>query len=114
MSDRRGALTRPFRAITRAITPGQPGAVTVTRGQSTEGNVVLWRDQTAGQTRSDLRFVWWPGAGSNRRPSDFQSEFRTDMHQWSRRSQPLVTWHAASKMTRPRTHGRWRKTIYEP
>jgi hypothetical protein len=86
MSDRRGALTRPFRAIARAITPGQPGAVTVTRGQSTEGNVVLWRDKTAGQTWSDLRFVWWPGAGSNRRPSDFQSEFgaaATIAEQWA-------------------------------
>ena len=31
----------------------------------------------AGQ-RCDLRFWWWPGAGSNRRPSDFQSDARTN------------------------------------
>jgi hypothetical protein len=28
----------------------------------------------AGQTANDLRLGGWPGAGSNRRPSDFQSE----------------------------------------
>ena len=26
----------------------------------------------------DLGFFWWPGAGSNRRPSDFQSDARTN------------------------------------
>jgi hypothetical protein len=40
---------RPFRAITRAITPGQSGGFTVTRGQSTEGDAVRRRDKTAGQ-----------------------------------------------------------------
>jgi hypothetical protein len=30
--------------------------------------------ETAGQRVSDLRGEWWPGAGSNRRPSDFQVE----------------------------------------
>jgi hypothetical protein len=29
--------------------------------------------ETAGQRGSDLRWEWWPGAGSNRRPSDFQA-----------------------------------------
>jgi Glycosyl transferase family 2 len=29
-------------------------------------------------TPCDLRFRWWPGAGSNRRPSDFQSDARTN------------------------------------
>ena len=28
--------------------------------------------ETAGPRVSDLRLLWWPGAGSNRRPSDFQ------------------------------------------
>jgi hypothetical protein len=31
------------------------------------------RDKTAGHQRSDLQLRWWPGAGSNRRPSDFQA-----------------------------------------
>jgi hypothetical protein len=31
--------------------------------------------QTRRPQACDLRFLWWPGAGSNRRPSDFQSEF---------------------------------------
>ena len=72
------------RAITRAITPGQPTVITVTRGQSKEGDSVHRRDKTAGQRVSDLRWEWWPGAGSNRRPSDFQlatgqtREARTD------------------------------------
>ena len=34
----------------------------------------LEKDKTAGQKPSDLRILWWPGAGSNRRPSDFQAE----------------------------------------
>ena len=32
----------------------------------------LENDKTAGQEPLDLRLSWWPGAGSNRRPSDFQ------------------------------------------
>jgi len=32
----------------------------------------LEEDKTAGQEPLDLRLSWWPGAGSNRRPSDFQ------------------------------------------
>ena len=59
-------------AITRAITPGQSGVFTVTRGRSRERKPFLQKRETAGQTRSDLRFLWWPGAGSNRRTSDFQ------------------------------------------
>src|SRR5680860_84846 len=66
------AFGSKFRAITRVITPGQPGGFTVTHGQSTRGNPSHPTDKTAGQTRSDLRWKWWPGAGSNRRPSDFQ------------------------------------------
>ena len=38
----------------------------------------LERDKTAGQKPPDLRLRWWPGAGSNRRPSDFQSDARTN------------------------------------
>ena len=72
-SSQRG-VKGPFRAITRAITPGQSGAIMVTHGHSTEGHPGLRRDKTAGQTRSDLRLRWWPGAGSNRRPSDFQAD----------------------------------------
>jgi hypothetical protein len=30
--------------------------------------------QTRRSQAYDLRFLWWPGAGSNRRPSDFQAE----------------------------------------
>jgi hypothetical protein len=37
------------RAITRAITPGQWGVVTVTRGRSTEGTTARQGDKTAGQ-----------------------------------------------------------------
>ena len=32
--------------------------------------------QTRRSQAYDLRLSWWPGAGSNRRPSDFQSEIR--------------------------------------
>jgi hypothetical protein len=38
----------------------------------------LENDKTAGQEPLDLRLSWWPGAGSNRRPSDFQSDARTN------------------------------------
>jgi hypothetical protein len=38
----------------------------------------LEKDKAAGQKPPDLRLWWWPGAGSNRRPSDFQSEFPAD------------------------------------
>jgi len=67
------AFGSKFRAITRAITHGQTGIFTATRGRSPDGGVARWTDKTAGQTRSDLRWEWWPGAGSNRRPSDFQA-----------------------------------------
>src|ERR1035437_945419 len=70
----RGAPTGLLRAITRAITPGQSGVITVTRGQSTESDAVHRKHKTAGQRVSDLRWEWWPGAGSNRRPSDFTSD----------------------------------------
>jgi hypothetical protein len=33
----------------------------------------LENDKTAVQEPLDLRVSWWPGAGSNRRPSDFQA-----------------------------------------
>jgi len=33
----------------------------------------LENDKTAGQEPLGLRLSWWPGAGSNRRPSDFQT-----------------------------------------
>jgi len=46
----------------------------VTHGHSTEGHPGHRTDKTAGQKRSDLRLWWWPGAGSSRRPSDFQAE----------------------------------------
>ena len=49
--------------------PGRRSAWTAARAEN---------DKTAGQRRSDLRFRWWPGAGSNRRPSDFQSDARTN------------------------------------
>jgi len=65
---------KSLRAITRAITHGQSGGFTVTRGRSTEGNLGRRRDKTAGQRVSDVRLRWWPGAGSNRRPSDFTSD----------------------------------------
>ena len=67
------AFGSKFRAITRAITHGQPGGFMVTHGRSTDGNAIHRRDKTAAQKGSDLRFLWWPGAGSNRRPSDFQT-----------------------------------------
>ena len=73
-----GPADGAVRAITRAITPGQSGVITVTRGRSMEGNAARRRDKTAGQRVSDLRWEWWPGAGSNRRPSDFQSDARTN------------------------------------
>ena len=40
LSSQRG-VKGPFRAITRAITPGQRGVVTVIRGESKEGDAVL-------------------------------------------------------------------------
>ena len=66
--------SKPLRAITHAITHGQPGGFMVTHGRSPEGDTVRQKGKTAGQTVSDLRWKWWPGAGSNRRPSDFTSD----------------------------------------
>jgi hypothetical protein len=68
----------PFRAITRAITPGQSGVFTVTRGRSTQEHARPSKQQNRRSEAPDLRFLWWPGAGSNRRPSDFQSDARTN------------------------------------
>ena len=41
---------------------------------------VKCRETTKPQARacSDLRFLWWAGAGSNRRPSTFQADARTN------------------------------------
>src|SRR5450759_4646547 len=36
--------------------------------------MVRQKQEVAGQTPSDLQLLWWPGAGSNRRPSDFTSD----------------------------------------
>ena len=40
----------------------------------------MWSEdtKTPEPTVVDLGFCWWPGAGSNRRPSDFQSDARTN------------------------------------
>jgi hypothetical protein len=51
---------------------------TATLGLSTGGSSVQRKHETAGQRGYDLRWEWWPGAGSNRRPSDFQSDARTN------------------------------------
>ena len=38
-----------------------------------------WMTEAAGRTRGlACGFVWWPGAGSNRRPSTFQADARTN------------------------------------
>ena len=58
--------------VARAASPGQRGPLAVTRGQSGAAAQRARRWEAAGQRRSGLRRWWWPGTGSNRRPSDFQ------------------------------------------
>ena len=52
-----------FRAITRAITPGQSGGSTVTHGRSREGTWLHQTDKTAAQRWSDLRLRGGQGRG---------------------------------------------------
>ena len=52
----------------------------------------LEKDKTAGQKPPDLRLSRWPGAGSNRRPSDFQSEFGLAPASWADTAKPRSSW----------------------
>ena len=52
-----------FRAITRAITLGQPGGFTVTRGRSTQEQAVHRNDKTAGQKALTCGFRGGQGRG---------------------------------------------------
>jgi hypothetical protein len=67
-------VARTFGSKFRAITPGQPGGI---HGHSRLVNGMQRAHLETQRRRSeapDLRLSWWPGAGSNRRPSDFQEE----------------------------------------
>jgi hypothetical protein len=66
------------RATSRATSHGESGYLAVIQGHPQTLRTQAGKDKTAGQRRSDLRLRWWPGAGSNRRPSDFQSDARTN------------------------------------
>ena len=57
------AFGSKFRAITRAITLGQSGDITVTRGQSSNGNVARQNDKTAGQRLLTCGFRGGQGRG---------------------------------------------------
>ena len=50
--------------------------------------VDYWKTQSRRSEAPDLRLRWWPGAGSNRRPSDFQSEFGFAPSSWTDTAKP--------------------------
>ena len=63
--------------------PGLVPHLLATGGKPRSRSVPKWRhtpedDKAAGHKAVTCGFGWWPGAGSNRRPSDFQSDARTN------------------------------------
>src|ERR1017187_6455705 len=77
LSIRRSSIKHPgSRVRPRLRAPNVP-PTTVNNGlwrsvsvTASEDSRLVRNVETAGQKVSDLRWEWWPGAGSNRRPSD--------------------------------------------
>ncbi len=72
---RSGSVTRPYASSGGSPAASMPISVNAEEGRESKTSTALKRWWTMLSAR---RRAWWPGAGSNRRPSDFQSDARTN------------------------------------
>jgi hypothetical protein len=105
-SEERIATTPPetfgskFRAITRAITHGQSGVITVNGGRSQRRKPISWKHKLAGHGLMTCEFGGGQGRGRTADLPIFSRSCRTDTRRWSRQPRtpgPRPPWSSSNR-----------------